>query len=173
MDRESVAGAKSAPGAVQDVETVDTETSLRSKGGGVRSLGLGAGKELQAFVSTLVSAACRVKRQACRQDRERVISDAGFDPARSSRWVVISEGGQLVSSEHSGHSHSLVHQCLRRGTWSWVLGLERESRGDETTCVGVAVHPVINSCYEDSHQVCSIGTVSPLGIGCFVFERHG
>ncbi|CAM9421469.1 unnamed protein product, partial [Sphacelaria rigidula] len=87
------------------------------------------------------------------QDRERVVRDAGFDPAMSSKWVFISEGGQLVSSADSGHSHSLVHQCLRRGTWSWTLGLERESSGDETTCVGVAVHPVINSCYEDSHQM--------------------
>lgn len=108
---------------------------------------------LNTFISTLVSAACRVKRLACRQDRERVIRDAGFDPSMSSKWMVISEGGQLVSSAEGGHSHSLVHQCLRRGVWSWILELERESSGDETTCVGVAVHPVINSRYEDSHQV--------------------
>lgn len=115
---------------------------------------LGQEDALQAFVSTLVSAACRAKRQACRQDRERVIRDAGFDATLSSKWVVVSEGGQLVSSAaDNGHSHSLVQQCLRRGTWSWELALERESSGDETTCVGVAVNPVTNSCYEDSHQV--------------------
>lgn len=116
--------------------------------------GLGRKEGLQAFVSTLLAAACRAKRQACRQDRERVIRDAGFDPALSSKWVVVSDGGQLVSSAaDNGHSHSLLHQCLRRGTWSWELALERESSGDETTCVGVAVNPVTNSCYEDSHQV--------------------
>lgn len=108
---------------------------------------------LKAFVSTLLSAASRAKRLACRQDHERVIRDAGFDAALSSKWVVISERGQLVSSADSGYSHSLVHQCLRRGIWSWELSLERESSGDETTCVGVAVNPVANSCYEDSHQV--------------------
>lgn len=118
---------------------------------------LGQEEALQAFVSALLSAACRAKRQACRQDRERVIPDAGFDSTLSSKWVVVSEGGQLVSSAaDNGHSHSLVHQCLRRGTWSWELALERESPGDETTCVGVAVNPVTNSCYEDSHQVMSI-----------------
>lgn len=112
---------------------------------------------LQAFVSTLLSAACRAKRQACRQDRERVIRDAGFDGTLSSKWVVVSEGGQLVSSAaDNGHNHSLLHQCLRRGIWSWELALERESSGDETTCVGVAVNPVTNSCYEDSHQVCNL-----------------
>lgn len=110
-------------------------------------------KGLHALVSTLLSAACRAKRQACRQNRERVIREAGFDPVMSSKWVVISEGGQLVSSADSGHSHSLLHQCLRRGIWTWELALERESSGDETTCVGVAVNPVTNSCYEDSHQV--------------------
>lgn len=116
--------------------------------------GLGREGGLQAFISTLLAAACRAKRQACRQDRERVIRDAGFDPALSSKWVVVSDGGQLVSSAaDNGHSHSLLHQCLRRGTWSWELALERESSGDETTCVGVAVNPVTNSCYEDSHQV--------------------
>lgn len=115
---------------------------------------LGQGKGLQAFVSTLLLAAGRAKRQACRQDRERVITDAGFDLDLSSKWVVISDAGQLVSSAvDSGHSHSLVHQCMRRGVWSWELALERESSGDETTCVGVAVNPVTNSCYEDSHQV--------------------
>lgn len=114
---------------------------------------LGREKRLQAFVSTLLLAACRARRQACRQDRQRVVQDAGFDPTMSSKWVVISEGGALVSSADSGHSHSLLHQCLRRGVWSWELALERESSGDETTCVGVAVNPVINSCYEDSHQV--------------------
>lgn len=122
--------------------------------GGVAHGGLGRKEGLQAFVSTLLAAACRAKRQACRQDRERVIRDAGFDPALSSKWVVVSDGGQLVSSAaDNGHSHSLLHQCLRRGTWSWELALERESSGDETTCVGVAVNPVTNSCYEDSHQV--------------------
>lgn len=115
---------------------------------------LGRTEGLQAFVSTLLSAASRAKRQACRQDRERVIRDAAFDSALSSKWVVVSEAGQLVSSAaDNGHSHSLLHQCLRRGTWSWELALERESSGDETTCVGVAVNPVTNSCYEDSHQV--------------------
>lgn len=111
------------------------------------------GEGLQEMVSTLLAAASRARLRASRQDRERVIRDAGFDPALSSKWVVITEGGQLVSSADSGHSHSLVRQCLRRGVWSWVLGLERESSGDETTCVGVAVNPVANSCYEDSHQV--------------------
>lgn len=125
---------------------------------------LGRQKELQAFVSALLSAASRAKRRACRQDRERVIRDTGFDPALSSKWVVVSEEGQLVSSAaDNGHSHSLVHQCLRRGTWSWELALERESSGDETTCVGVAVNPVTNSCYEDSHQAsnfhCLLGCV--------------
>lgn len=116
--------------------------------------GLGQQQGLQAFVSTLLLAAGRAKRQACRQDRERVIRDAGFDPGLSSRWVVVSEGGQLVSSAaDSGHSHSLLQQCLRRGVWSWELSLERENSGDETTCVGVAVNPVTNSYYEDSHQV--------------------
>lgn len=116
--------------------------------------GFGMKEGLQAFVSTLLAAACRAKRQACRQDRERIIRHAGFDPALSSKWVVVSDGGQLVSSAaDNGHSHSLLHQCLRRGTWSWELALERESSGDETTCVGVAVNPVTNSCYEDSHQV--------------------
>lgn len=115
---------------------------------------------LQAFLSILLSAASRAKRQACRQDRERVIRDAGFDPALSSKRVVISEEGQLVSSADSGHSHSLFRQCLRRGIWSWELALERESSGDETTCVGVAVNPVTNSCYEDSLQVrVCIGTL--------------
>lgn len=114
---------------------------------------LGRDKGLQALVSTLLSAACRAKRQACRRDRERVIRDAGFDQMMSSKWVVVSEGGQLVSSADSGHSHSLLHQCLRRGIWTWELALERESSGDETTCIGVAVNPVTNSCYEDSHQV--------------------
>lgn len=111
---------------------------------------------LKAFVSTLLTAASRAKRLACRQDHERVIRDAGFDAALSSKWVVISERGQLVSSADSGYSHSLVHQCLRRGIWSWELSLERESSGDETTCVGVAVNPVANSCYEDSHQVWTV-----------------
>lgn len=150
MDMESADAARVAPG-IGKAETVDSETSSRSGGGAACTLR--AEKELQSFVLTLVSAACRAKRQACRQDRERVVRDAGFDPTLSSKWVVISEGGQLVSSAESHHSHSLVHQCLRRGTWSWMLGLERESSGDETTCVGVAVHPVTNSCYEDSHQV--------------------
>lgn len=115
---------------------------------------LGQQQGLQAFVSTLLLAAGRAKRQACRQDRERIIRDAGFDAALSSRWVVVSECGQLVSSAaDSGHSHSLLQQCLRRGVWSWELALERENSGDETTCVGVAVNPVTNSYYEDSHQV--------------------
>lgn len=112
---------------------------------------------LQAFLSTLFSAAVRAKRHACRQDRERVIRDAGFDPNLSSKWVVVSDGGKLVSSAaDNGHSHSLLHQRLCRGTWSWELSLERESSGDETTCVGVAVNPVTNSCYEDSHQVSNL-----------------
>lgn len=123
---------------------------------------LGQQNELQAFLSALSSAASRAKRRACRQDRERVISDAGFDPTLSSKWVVVSEEGQLVSSAaDNGHSHSLVRQCLRRGTWSWELALERESSGDETTCVGVAVNPVTNSCYEDSHQASNIDSVDP------------
>lgn len=154
MDMENAAAARAAPG-VGKSETIDSETSSQS--GKDAASSNAADKELDSFVSTLVSAACRAKRQACRQDREHVIRDAGFDPAMSSKWVVISEGGQLVSSAESHHSHSLVHQCLRRGTWSWMLGLERESSGDETTCVGVAVHPVSNSCYEDSHQVRAIG----------------
>lgn len=118
---------------------------------------LGKQEGLQAFLSTLFAAAVRAKRQACRQDRERVIRDAGFDPNLSSKWVVVSDGGKLVSSAaDNGHSHSLLHQRLCRGTWSWELSLERENSGDETTCVGVAVNPVTNSCYEDSHQVSTI-----------------
>lgn len=151
MDLESAAAARVARTTTGGAESVDSETSSQREASAAWTRG--AGEELQQFISTLISAACRAKRQACRQDRERVVRDAGFDPAMSSKWVFISEGGQLVSSADSGHSHSLVHQCLRRGTWSWTLGLERESSGDETTCVGVAVHPVINSCYEDSHQV--------------------
>ncbi len=118
---------------------------------------LGKQEGLQAFLSTLFSAAVRAKRQACRQDRERVVRDAGFDQNLSSKWVVVSDGGKLVSSAaDNGHSHSLLHQRLCRGTWSWELSLERENSGDETTCVGVAVNPVTNSCYEDSHQVSTI-----------------
>ncbi|CAM9591597.1 unnamed protein product, partial [Scytosiphon promiscuus] len=118
---------------------------------------LGQQKELQAFVSVLLSAASRAKRRACRQDRVRVIRDAGFDPTLSSKRVDVSEEGQLVSSAaDNGHSHSLIRQCLRGGTWSWELALERESSGDETTCVGVAVNPVTNSCYEDSHQASNL-----------------
>lgn len=134
---------------------------------------LGRKEALQAFVSTLLSAACRAKRQACRQDRERVIRDAGFDSTLSSKWVVVSEGGQLVSSAaDNGHSHSLVHQCLRRGTWSWELALERESSGDETTCVGVAVNPVTNSCYEDSHQVINLDHPFD-SVHSFLYRDHG
>ncbi|CAM9107710.1 unnamed protein product, partial [Ectocarpus fasciculatus] len=147
-----------------DMENSGSPSLLEEeKGGGESTSGagsetqtdkLGQTERLQAFVSTLLSAACRAKRQACRQDRERVVRDAAFDPALSSKWVVVSEEGQLVSSAaDNGHSHSLLHQCLRRGTWSWELALERESSGDETTCVGVAVNPVTNSCYEDSHQM--------------------
>lgn len=151
MDMERAAAARPAAEEKSKAEIAGVD-NLSQSGVSVAHC-LGEGKALQGLLSTLVAAASRAKRQACRQDRERVIRDAGFDPAMSSKWVVISEGGQLVSSADSGHSHSLVHQCLRRGTWSWVMALERESSGDETTCVGVAVHPVTNSCYEDSHQV--------------------
>lgn len=151
MDMESKKFA--ASGSEKDTTDEGVSTGNVLTEGGAHG-GLGRKEGLQAFVTTLLAAACRAKRQACRQDRERVIRDAGFDPALSSKWVVVSDGGQLVSSAaDNGHSHSLVHQCLRRGTWSWELALERESSGDETTCVGVAVNPVTNSCYEDSHQV--------------------
>lgn len=138
-------------GATTDTDPVDGGSLPGNKDGAPRCLE--ARDELRDLVSTLGSAASRAKRRANRQDRERVIRDAGFDLAMSSKWVVISEGGQLVSSADNGNSHSLVRQCLRRGVWSWILGLERESNGDETTCVGVAVHPVTNSSYEESHQV--------------------
>lgn len=148
MDMESKNIA--APGSERQATDKDASTGDAEAEG----VGLGRKAGLQAFVTTLLAAACRAKRQACRQDRERVIRDAGFDSGLSSKWVVVSDGGQLVSSAaDNGHSHSLLRQCLRRGTWSWELALERESSGDETTCVGVAVNPVTNSCYEDSHQV--------------------
>lgn len=160
MDMES---RNIAAPSLEDEPTSQGFTAGERVAEGVVLGGVGRKEGLQAFVSTLLSAACRAKRQACRQDRERVIRDAGFDPALSSKWVVVSDEGQLVSSAaDNGHSHSLLHQCLRRGTWSWELALERESRGDETTCVGVAVNPVTNSCYEDSHQVCNFRRV----LGC-------
>lgn len=152
MDIETAATPGSAEGAWNEGGT----PTASARENAVHSLGQQQG--LQAFVSTLLLAAGRAKRQACRQDRERIIRDAGFDAALSSRWVVVSECGQLVSSAaDSGHSHSLLQQCLRRGVWSWELALERENSGDETTCVGVAVNPVTNSYYEDSHQVNYIG----------------
>lgn len=150
----SVNGAPRDGAGTDQIGIVSPKDAPERLDGGYRAQQhLGQEKGLQALVSTLLSAACRAKRQACRQDRERVIRDAGFDQIMSSKWVVVSEGGQLVSSADSGHSHSLLHQCLRRGIWTWELALERESSGDETTCVGVAVNPVTNSCYEDSHQV--------------------
>lgn len=164
MDMESKGIA--APGS-EDTTTDEGVSIGVVEAEGVARGGLGRKAGLQAFVSTLLAAACRAKRQACRQDRERVIRDAGFDPALSSKWVVVSDGGQLVSSAaDNGHSHSLLRQCLRRGSWSWELALERESSGDETTCVGVAVNPVTNSCYEDSHQVGSVHYLHWLFQGC-------
>lgn len=149
-----------------EMDTSAAQVILHGEGsrcseGGEGSADFGRGQGLQALISTLLSAARRAKRLARRQEWERVvIADAAFDPALSSKWVVISESGQLVSSAaDTDHSHSLLHQCLRRGTWSWELALEQESSGDETTCVGVAVNPVTNSCYENSHQVRVIACV--------------
>lgn len=154
MDIESATVSGSGRGAEAGAKVDRVSSKAAAKDMAACSLGREEG--LQAFVSTLLSAACHAKRQACRHYRERVIQDAGFDRTLSSRWVVVSEGGQLVSSAaDSSHSHSLLRQCLRRGIWSWEISLEREISGDETTCVGVAVNPVTNSCYEESHQVSS------------------
>ncbi|CAM9156078.1 unnamed protein product, partial [Choristocarpus tenellus] len=87
--------------------------------------------------------------------RKRVLpnDNAAFDKGMSSHCVDISEGGMVATSGDNGHSHSLVSQCLNHGVWSWMIALDREDHCDETTCIGVAVHPVTNSNYENSHQM--------------------
>lgn len=84
-------------------------------------------------------------------NQERALTDVFFDQDHRSPECEIREGGlQLCCTVLDSNAYGLLSCVMDSGIWEWEFSIAQDEHGDETTCLGVGLRPVTDSCYTTS-----------------------
>ena len=77
-------------------------------------------------------------------------SDIGFDESSKSLEIIISEDGTAIGGTTTGNSYGMLMCEMDSGIWEWEITVSKDTRGDETCCLGVARRPVVDCNYDST-----------------------